>query len=141
MYRHTRGARAQVTLIFVYNANAGIVAGIMDSIHKTLSPATYPCSLCAITYGAVRMDPKWKAWLKAQPFESMFYHRPDFRAAYPGVTVDLPIVLIESDGTLTPLVNADEFANAPTVHALIALIETRLGYRGSIAPNCLPPKI
>ncbi len=126
MYRHTRGARTQVTLIFVYNAKAGIAAGIMDSIHKTLSPATYPCSLCAITYGAVRMDLKWKAWLAAQPFKSVFYHRPDFRAAYPEVAVDLPVILIKRDSTVTPLVKAEEFGNAPTVDALIALIESRL---------------
>ena len=113
-------------LVFVYNANAGIMAGIIDSIHKTVSPATYPCSLCAITYGVVRMNPKWKAWLKAKAFESQFYHRPDFRAAHPDVVVDLPAVLVDLDGALTPLIKADEFADAPTVDALIALIESRL---------------
>ncbi len=113
-------------LIFVYNANAGIAAGIMDSIHKTLSPATYPCSLCAITYGAVRMNPRWKAWLKAQPFESVFYHRPDFRAAYPEIVADLPVILVERDGRPETLVSVDEFGDAATVDELIALIEKRL---------------
>jgi hypothetical protein len=126
MHRHARRARAQVKLIFVYNANAGIVAGIMDSIHKTVSPATYPCSLCAITYGAVRMDVRWKAWLRAQPFESIFYHRPDFRAVYPDVHVDLPVILVERDGNLETLVAAGDFKRAATVDTLIALIETRL---------------
>lgn len=113
-------------LIFVYNANAGIAAGIMDSIHKALSPATYPCGLCAITYGAVRMNPTWKAWLKAQSFESVFYHRPDFRAAYADLQVDLPVILVERDGTMETLVGADDFRDAATVDKLIALIETRL---------------
>jgi hypothetical protein len=126
MSRHACGPRTQVKLIFVYNANAGIIAAIIDSIHKTVSPATYPCSLCAITYGAVRMDPKWKAWLKAQAFESIFYHRPDFRAAYPNVIVDLPGVLVDDGGALTPLIKADEFADVPTVDGLIALLESRL---------------
>ncbi len=113
-------------LLFVYNANAGIAAGIMDSFHKTLSPATYPCSLCAITYGAVRMDPRWKAWLTAQPLKSVFYHRPDFRAAYPDIVVDLPAILVEHDGQTEVLVGADEFGDAATVDKLIALIEQRL---------------
>lgn len=113
-------------LLFVYNADAGIAAGIMDSIHKTVSPATYPCSLCAITYGAVRMDPKWKAWLEAQPFESVFYHRPDFRAAYPERLVDLPAILIERNGRTEILVGADDFGNAATIDKLIAMIEQRL---------------
>ena len=113
-------------LIFVYNANAGIAAGIMDSIHKTLSPATYPCSLCAITYGAVRMNPTWRAWLKAQLFESVFHHRPDFRTAYPDVEVALPVILVARGGQVETLVAADEFGEAPTVAGLIALIESRL---------------
>lgn len=113
-------------LIFVYNANAGIAAGIMDSIHKTLSPATYPCGLCAITYGAVRMKPRWKAWLAAQLFDSVFYYRPDFRATYPDLDVDLPVILIERDGQCETLVTADEFKGSATVDALIGLIESRL---------------
>ena len=113
-------------LIFVYNANAGIAAGIMDSIHKTLSPATYPCSLCAITYGAVWMNPTWRAWLKVQAFETIFYHRSDFRGAYPDVEVALPVILVARDGQVETLVAADEFGEAPTVAALIALIESRL---------------
>jgi hypothetical protein len=115
-----------VKLLFVYNANAGMTAGIMDSIHKTLSPATYPCDLCAITYGALRMDPTWKAWLKAQSFESVFFHRPDFRAAYPDVGVDLPVILVEREGRVETLVAATEFRGAANVDQLIALIESRL---------------
>ena len=113
-------------LLFVYNANAGVMAGIMDSLHKTLSPATYPCDLCAITYGAIRMDPRWKAWLKAQSFDSVFYHRPDFRAAYPDVAVDLPVILVDRDGQVEPLIAANEFKSAASVDKLIALIESRL---------------
>jgi hypothetical protein len=113
-------------LLFVYNANAGIVAGIMDSLHKTFSPSTYPCNLCAITYGALRMDPTWKAWLRAQPFESTFYHHSDFRVAYPDLTVDLPVILIEQQGRIQTLVAATEFKETPSVTELIILIESRL---------------
>lgn len=113
-------------LLFVYNANAGIAAGVMDSIHKTLSPATYPCDLCAITYGAFSMNPTWRAWLKAQYFESVFYHRPDFRAAYPDVMVDLPVIMVERDKRAETLVAAIEFKDTASVDALIALIESRL---------------
>jgi hypothetical protein len=126
MYRHAGRAGVQVKLLFVYNAKAGIAAGIIDSLHKTLSPATYPCDLCAITYGAVQMDPKWKAWLKAQPFESVFFHRPDFRAAHPALTVDLPVILIEQGGKVETLVAATEFKSTASIDMLIALIESRL---------------
>ena len=113
-------------LIFVYNAKPGIAAGIMDSIHKTLSPATYPCALCAITYGALRMDPVWNAWLKAQQFESEFRYRDEFRAAHPEADAPLPAIFRDYGGQLTLLIKAEDFAHTLTVDALIALIELRL---------------
>ena len=121
-------------LLFVYNANAGIAAGIMDSIHKTLSPSTYACGLCAITYGALRMDPKWKAWLATRSFESAFFHRPDFHAAYPAATNELPAILIDDGIELVPVVKAHDFAAIADVDALIELVEIRLA---RIA--CAPP--
>jgi hypothetical protein len=117
-------------LVFVYNANAGIVAGIMDSIHKTVSPSTYECSLCAITYGAFTMDRRWKAWLASLPLDVVFYHRPDFRAAYPQVVdIALPLVLYERAGNLEPLLASSEIAAAGSVDALIAALEARLAQR------------
>lgn len=113
-------------LVFVYNANEGIAAGLMDSVHKIASPATYECGLCAVTHGIFRMDPRWKAWLKARTTPVTFYHRPDFRKAYPGEEIALPAVLTERDGRLAPLVAASEFAAIKTVDQLIATIEDRL---------------
>lgn len=114
-------------LIFVYNANAGIVAGIMDSIHKTVSPATYECSLCAITYGAFAMDRKWKAWIKALPMPVVFHHRPDFRIAFPDAADrPLPAVLIERANELVTLLGPEDIVGAATVDALIAALEARL---------------
>lgn len=114
-------------LIFVYNANAGIVAGIMDSIHKTVSPATYECSLCAITYGAFAMDRRWKAWVKALPYAVVFHHRPDFRAAFPdAANVALPAILRERGGALETLLGPNDIAAAGSVDALIAALEAKL---------------
>jgi hypothetical protein len=125
-------------LLFVYNANAGLAAGMMDSLHKLVSPRTYACDLCAITYGLTRMNPTWKAWLKAQAFEAVFYHRPDFRAAYPDVAVALPVILLDSAAKIETLVSADDFKNTPSVDELIALIEARLAVLSPKAPERPP---
>jgi hypothetical protein len=114
-------------LIFVYNANAGIAAGIMDSIHKTISPSTYECSLCAITYGALAMDRRWKAWLKTLPLAVVFHHRPDFRAAFPAqADAPLPTIFREHRGQLESLLGPDDIAAAGSVDELIAELENRL---------------
>ncbi len=109
-------------LIFIYNADGGIVQGIMDSVHKTLSPATYPCSLCAITYGAFTMDRRWRAWLKLLPVPAVFYHKDDS----PYRDIVLPVVLAERAGQVETLVTAARLNTLDSVDALIAEIEQAL---------------
>lgn len=122
-------------LIFVYNAKAGLVAGMIDSIHKLLSPATYPCGLCAITHGALRMDPRWKAWLRTAPIEPVFHYRPDFQAAYPDVRVALPAILHDQGGCLEPLLTGPDFAGIADVDALIARIEALSDMKHGSSPE------
>lgn len=117
-------------LIFVYNAEAGLLRGLMDSVHKTLSPSTYPCDLCAITYGAFTMDKDWRRWIKALPMPTHFYHRADFKAAWPDVTVSLPVIMLEQNSVLTTIVAANEFSKAKTVNDLVAMLEARLANPG-----------
>jgi hypothetical protein len=38
-------------LIFIYNAKSGLVNEMIDFAHKIVSPETYDCNLCAISYG------------------------------------------------------------------------------------------
>ncbi len=40
-------------LIFVYNADSGLLNAINDGILKIVSPSTYQCSLCSLTFGVV----------------------------------------------------------------------------------------
>lgn len=112
-------------LLIVYNAEAGIAAGIKDSLHKLISPDTYPCSLCALTHGTLRIDPGWKAFLARVPFEVVIYHRSDFRARYPDVTAELPLVAREEGEALTLLIDRAELASLADVDTLIARIQDR----------------
>lgn len=112
-------------LVFVYNAEAGLVNGVMDSIHKLVSPSTYKCDLCAITYGLARMKDDWRAWLERSGRAVQFFHRKDFRQAWPGVDVPLPAILVREDDTLRVLVSAAELAHIDNVGQLVALLEDR----------------
>ncbi|GGG53947.1 hypothetical protein [Hymenobacter glacieicola] len=80
-------------LLFVYNADSGVVNGLLDSLHKALSPATYACSLCALTYGATSMRPQWREFLKSLPVHPTFLHRDELARRYPTLlTEPLPAV-------------------------------------------------
>lgn len=115
-------------LVFVYNAEPGMVAGLLDTIHKTLSPSTYACDLCAITYGTLSMRGEWRDWLKAQPWAAEFTYRAGFRAAHPNQAGEpLPAIFRrEPGGGLTLLVSAADFDAMADILSLIALLEARL---------------
>lgn len=90
----TSAIPARARLLIVYNADGGLLNALKDALWKIASPATYPCSLCAITYGAVSMHPEWKRFLAELPFDVAFHHRDDFAAAYPGHGIALPAIAI-----------------------------------------------
>ncbi|UOQ64429.1 hypothetical protein [Hymenobacter volaticus] len=70
-------------LLFVYNADSGFLNGAMDAFHKILSPKTYPCSLCAVTYGNTSMRTEWKHYIQSLPVQTRFLHRDEFLAEFP----------------------------------------------------------
>ncbi len=115
------------TLIFVYNAPDGIGAALIDAAHKLISPDTYPCSLCAVTYGAVAMRREWKAYLAALPHPVRFYHRDGFRRAYPLLDIALPAVLI-AEGAEAPrlLIDAATLDAQQDVASLITTLDAAL---------------
>ena len=45
-------------LVFVYNADSGFFEALKDGVTKFASPSTYPCRLCALTYGLATMRPR-----------------------------------------------------------------------------------
>lgn len=120
-------------LVFVYNANAGLLAGALDSIHKTLSPGTYACDLCALTYGSLTMRPLWRQWLQSIPIPADFYHRPDFRLAFPEFEIEpLPLVGILSNTGLSVLLDRDALSQFQTLDELITALQSKL------TPDLLP---
>lgn len=114
-------------LVIVYNADEGLFAALKDAVHKLVRPATYPCDLCAITYGAVSMRREWRDWLKTQSFRSEFYHRQDFARAYPALaTLPLPAILRRDEDELALLLGPGDMRSDMPVAALIAAVEARL---------------
>jgi len=119
-------------LLFVYNADGGVFAMLADAVHKVASPDTYPCSLCAITYGAVSMKREWRDYLKRLPVAPRFHHRDDFARAWPAVKVALPAILLRRGGGAPELlVDAATLDRQPDIAALIVTLEAALARTGS----------
>ncbi len=63
----------KMKLFFCYNANSGLINGILDFLHKTLKPKTYQCNLCAITY-TFKMKKNWLKFIDNLAYEVNFVH-------------------------------------------------------------------
>jgi hypothetical protein len=114
-------------LVMVYNADEGVAAMLLDGLHKALRPDTYPCDLCAITYGSVSMRGPWRDWLKAQPFAAEFYHRQDFARAWPDfAATPLPAILRRDGDALLLLLGPGDMRADMTIDELVAAVQARL---------------
>jgi hypothetical protein len=72
----------------------------MDTLHKKISPSTYSCSLCLITYGNFTEMPEWKEFKENFPGEMEFLHFDEFEKKH-SPQASYPLVLSQdSDGTL-----------------------------------------
>ena len=116
-------------LILVYNADGGWLNALKDAVWKVARPATYPCSLCALTYGWVSMHGRWRRFLAHLPQTKVFHHRDDFALAYPDLAVALPAILL-AQGHAAPqvLVSAAELDTLADLEALVRLVEQRLAH-------------
>ena len=65
-------------ILFSYNANSDTGSKMLDFAHKIMSPATYNCALCSLTFGAFTEKKKWKTFRKtllAKGYELSFLHK------------------------------------------------------------------
>ena len=119
--------RPAPTLILVYNADGGPLNALRDAVHKLVSPATYPCSLCALTYGAVSMRREWRAFLDGLGLPTLFLYRDEMLGDLDDRDISLPAILLGgSEPKPRVLVGADEMNALPDLAELIALVRSRL---------------
>lgn len=111
-------------LCFVYNAQSGVAHAFMDYVHKIVSPDTYACSLCGVTYGNLGMHRKWARYLRALPFKTRFYYQDTL----PGhlEVVSLPAAFVVEDGQWVQVIENQEMDEATTLDALIELCNEKL---------------
>jgi hypothetical protein len=116
-------------LLFVYNADSGFGNAILDGAHKLLSPTTYECRLCALTFGIVGQRKAWKKFRKRSSLPMEFLHRDEFLKAYAskfGAKFTFPIVLASTLGGFEVLIGTVELNAINSVEELIGCLEERL---------------
>ncbi len=123
------------TLFLVYNADGGPISAIGDFVHKLVFPATYPCSLCGLTYGPLRMRRAWRRFLDSLGLPVLFLYRDEFRRTLDARNLPLPAILLGGEeGPPEVLVSAADLKALPDLDALIAMVGARLRARQIAAP-------
>lgn len=112
-------------LIFIYNANSGKLNSILDSAHKILSPHTYNCNLCALTFDTFSENRQWKKFRETSGMEMDFLHLDEFKKSYAskfGYKFTFPIVLIENNNELEVFITTERVNELKTVEELVGEI-------------------
>jgi hypothetical protein len=109
-------------LLFVYNVDSGPIAGLLDLIHKIVSPKTYVCNLCAVTYSFTGMRAEWKRFIQGLPMAVEFLHRDELVSRSGELKERLPAVYQQVDGSLRPLIDASSINACRTLDDLENLV-------------------
>ena len=114
-------------IIFVYNADSGLFNGIKDLIHKNFSAATYPCSLCAVTYNNLGMRGEWRQFIRSLNREVEFLHRDELADQYGIQNVPLPAAFRKGVDTGPELwLNAEQMNSCKSLEDLQQMILKKL---------------
>ncbi|MCR9183660.1 MAG: GTPase [Flavobacteriaceae bacterium] len=115
-------------LLFIYNANSGKINGYLDALHKVVSPKTYACNLCDITYGVFTENKAWKIFRTSSNIPMEFLHLDEFKKQYAskfGSKFTFPIVLLKNKGELELFISTEELNGLKNANELIDLIRER----------------
>ena len=121
-------AKRRPEILFVYNVDLTPFALLSDFVHRIVSPETYPCRLCDLTYDRFTMKGEWKRFVASLPADCAFELRDRFQRKYPAhAEVPLPAIFRRTaQGRLDTLLSADEINRATTLASLRRLVTSAL---------------
>jgi len=108
-------------LIFVYNADSGPISGLFDIGHRMISPETYSCGLCKLTFDTFNEKMAWKTFRESSPYEMEFLHRDEFETKY-GLKFEYPVIL-RQDKEFELLLSKNEIDSFSNLEDLIDAIK------------------
>lgn len=113
-------------LLFIYNSNSGKLNALFDTGHKLFSPATYKCSLCALTHETFSENNLWKNFRIESNVDMEFYHKDEFETKFPNVNMIYPAILKLEEQQLSTVLNADVLNEISNVKDLIERLKFQL---------------
>jgi hypothetical protein len=111
----------EVELIFVYNASSDFFSRLNDFAHKIISPQTYSCNLCQLTFGNIGMHMEWAEFIKELPYKVKFHYKDQWLNYH-----HFPVVLLKRGEEINTVVSPEELHQAESLKELIDVINEKL---------------
>lgn len=116
-------------LIFIYNAKSGLVNSIFDYVHKFVSPQTYSCNLCLITYDNMGKKDEWSNYLKSLSIEVIFAYKNNIKnyiKSFKYTNEHLPCAYLLNKDGFKLFISNKEMNNVKKLSELIELVNRKL---------------
>ena len=110
-------------LVVVYNAKSGGLNAVLDYVHKLVSPDTYDCNLCKLTYDNFGQIKRWNDFLINHNISANYYYRDHLIQIGVDPEIELPAVFF-NDKSL--LLGSKEINSFKTLDDLINGIKNKI---------------
>ena len=113
-------------IVFIYNAKSGTVNSLIDWAHKIVSPDTYECSLCSITYDNLGKKAEWSTFLRELKIKSTFIYKDQIINDQKLKDVPLPCAYLKKSNDIKLLISSDEMNTYKNLEELIVSLRKKL---------------
>ncbi len=113
-------------IIFVYNADSGLLNTLTDYTHKIVKPSTYGCNLCAVTYGNLGIKSVWKNFISELDYPVEFLHRDEFNKKFQLKGMKYPVAFLKKGDKISIFITKEEINNCKTLKNLIDLVTKKV---------------
>ena len=113
-------------IIFIYNAKSGLINSIIDAGHKIISPKTYQCSLCSLTYDNFGKKSKWSKFLNELEIKSKFLYEDQILDNKNFNKNDLPSVYFNIEGNYKLISSSIDLNSHKNLDSLILSLRKKV---------------
>jgi hypothetical protein len=113
-------------LVFIYNADSGVISLVKDFWKKILRPNSYECNLCMQTFGAFSMKKDWKSFINNLNIDTEFLHRDEFENKYHIKDAKYPSAYILENKNLKLIISEDEMNSVKSLDEMEILVLEKL---------------
>jgi hypothetical protein len=118
--------RKNKKVIFIYNADSGVVSVVKDFWKKIVRPSSYQCNLCMQTFSTFGMKKDWKQFIATLDVETEFLHKDEFEEKYEISDAEYPSAYIQDNGSLNLFISQDEMNEVKSLEEMESLVSKKI---------------